>query len=66
MDLSASNLVLENSPLVGYDSRISGFGLRTMDFVFGNDNPNFMIKTITSVEKLGHAFHMQAVWTRSA
>jgi hypothetical protein len=32
-----------------------------MDFVFSHDNPNFMMRKATSVEKLGHAFHMQQV-----
>ena len=60
MDFSAPNTVLDNSPLVGYDSRLSGFGLRTMDFIFSHDNDRFMIKGATTVEKLGHTFHMQA------
>jgi len=53
-------MILDNSPLVGYDSRISGFGLRTMDFIFSKDNENFMIPKATTVEKLGHSLHMQA------
>lgn len=60
MDMSAPNMILDNSPLVGYDPKISGFGLRTMDFIFSNDNDHFMINKATTVEKLGHSFHMQA------
>ena len=36
-----------------------------MDFVFRNDASDFMINMDTTVEKLGHAFHMQEIWTKA-
>ena len=33
---------------------IFSYGFRTMDFVFSNDNPYFLINNLTTVEKLGH------------
>ena len=36
-----------------------------MDFVFRNDNPDFLIQKLTSVEKIGHSFHMQEMWMKA-
>lgn len=36
--------------------------LRTMDFVFKNDAADFLIGQLTTVEKLGHSFHMHELW----
>jgi hypothetical protein len=36
-----------------------------MDFVFSNDAPDFIVNMDTTVEKLGHAYHMQEIWTKT-
>ena len=36
-----------------------------MDFIFSRDSPNFFTPDYTTVEKLGHAFHMHDVWLHS-
>jgi hypothetical protein len=36
-----------------------------MDFVFTNDHQDFLVNKLTTVEKLGHAFHMHAVWAKT-
>ncbi len=36
-----------------------------MDFVFRNDAPDFIVNKDTTVEKLGHAYHMQNLWTET-
>jgi hypothetical protein len=33
-----------------------------MDFVFKNDAADFLIGQLTTVEKLGHSFHMHELW----
>jgi len=36
-----------------------------LDFIFSNDDPNFMISKYTTMEKLIHAFHMHTVWIKA-
>jgi hypothetical protein len=36
-----------------------------MDFVFRHDTPDVIITTDTTVEKLGHEYHMQNLWTKT-
>ena len=36
-----------------------------MDFIFSHDNENFLIKGLTTLEKLGHSFHMQHMWAKA-
>ncbi len=36
-----------------------------MDFIIRNDNPDFLCNKLTTVEKLGHAYQMNAVWTKT-
>jgi hypothetical protein len=58
--------ILENVSLIaGYDPSIPNFALRTMDFVFRNDAADFIINKDTTVEKLGHEYHMQNLWTKT-
>jgi len=61
-DLRAENPIWPNSPLVGYDDSLKSYAFKTMDFVFSHDSPDFMLNKATTVEKLGHAFHMQQTW----
>jgi hypothetical protein len=36
-----------------------------MGFIFRHDNPDFLIQRLTTVEKLGHSFHMQEMWMKA-
>ena len=36
-----------------------------MDFIFNHDHPDFLVKRLTTVEKLAHSFHMQQIWMKA-
>jgi hypothetical protein len=68
--------VLSESPLIKkkeisiVDSSLNdllpnSYPLRIMDFIFSKDSTTFFTPNYTTVEKLGHAFHMQDVWLHS-
>ena len=44
---------------------LSSLSFQTMDYVFKNDNPDFLVSKATTVEKLGHAMHMHEIWSRA-
>ena len=44
---------------------MSSFSFQTMDYVFKNDNPDYLVSNATTVEKLGHAFHMHEIWVQA-
>ncbi len=51
--------------LSGYNLSLSDYSLQIMDFIFSHDNPYFLVNKLTTVEKLGHAYQMHAVWAET-
>jgi hypothetical protein len=50
---------------LGHNLSISDYSLQIMDFIFSHDNSDFLVNKLTTVEKLGHAFQIHAVWAKT-
>merc|ERR1711872_927734 len=66
IDFRSEKVLHFNAPIWGYEDRFSTWALKIMDWFMINDRPHLYETGSTTLQKIGHQYHMQELYSRAS
>merc|ERR1711872_930532 len=66
IDFRSEKVLHFNAPIWGYEERFSTWALKIMDWFMINDRPHLYETGSTTLQKIGHQYHMQELYSRAS
>merc|ERR1711915_1015032 len=66
LNLLSDEPIKFHAPMVGYNKAFKTMAMKLMSYVMKNERPDFSVQGLNHWEKVGHAYHMQEIYTAAA